>query len=252
MRFIGLLLALVVAAMSSGYAQTRPELTVFGASDLAFALKEIAAKFEQAHDAKVTLVMGSTGNLSQQIANGAPADILFGANESFVDDLIRRGAIIPETRALYAQGRIVLATRKDRSPRLVDLKGLTGPRVRKIAIANPQHAPYGKAAQEALQTIGLWDAVQPKLVYGENIRHTLQFLETGGVDAAIIALSIASIDGIEHVPIDASLHKPLNQAVGVVKRSPHPERSLAFIQYVNGPEGRPIMKKYGFLLPGEF
>ncbi len=98
----------------------------------------------------------------------------------------------------------------------------------------------------------MWDAVQPKLVYGENIRHTLQFLETGGVDAAIIALSIANVDGIDYAPIDSSLHKPLNQAVGVVKRSPHPERSLAFIQYVNGPEGRPIMKKYGFLLPGEF
>ena len=252
MRFMGLTLALVVAVVSNGYPQTRPELTVFAASDLTFALKEIAAKFEQTHDAKVNLVMGSTGNLSQQIANGAPADILFAANESFVDDLIRRGAIIPETRALYAQGRIVLATRKDRGPRLADLKALTEPRVRRIAIANPQHAPYGKAAQEALQTTGLWDTVQPKLVYGENIRHTLQFLETGGVDAAIVALSVANVDGIDYVPIDASLHKPLNQAVGVVKRSPHPERSLAFIQYVNGPEGRPIMKKYGFLLPGEF
>ena len=198
MRFMGLILALVVAVVSSGYAQTRPELTVFAAADLAFALKEIVAKFEQTYDAKVTLVLGSTGNLSQQIANGAPADILFAANESFVDDLIRRGAIIPETRALYAQGRIVLATRKDRGPRLADLKELTDPRVRRIAIANPQHAPYGKAAEEALQTTGLWDAVQPKLVYGENIRHTLQFLETGGVDAAIVALSVANVDGIDY------------------------------------------------------
>jgi len=254
MRRRGLVLAvlLVVGSVGSAHSQSRPELTVFAAADLAFALKEIVPLFEKAHDAKVTLVLGSTGQLSQQIASGAPADLLFAANESFIDDLIKKGAIMPDTRAHYAQGRIVLATRKDRGPRLANLKELTDPHVRRVAIANPQHAPYGKAAEEALRSTGIWDAVEPTLVYGENIRHTLQFLETGGVDAAIIALSIANVPAIDFVPIDASLHKPLNQAVGVVKRSPHPERALAFIQFVNGPEGRPIMKKYGFLLPGEF
>ena len=232
--------------------QSRPELTVFAAADLAFALREIAANFEKVHAVKVTLVLGSTGHLAQQVAHGAPADVFFAANESFVDDLIRRGAIIPETRALYAQGRIVLATRKDRGPRLTDLRDLTAPGVRRIAIADPRHAPYGKAAEEALRAVGVWGAIEAKLVFGENIRHTLQFLETGGVEAAIIALSLANVPGIEYVLIDAALHRPLNQAVGVVKRSLHPERGVAFIQYVNGPEGRPIMKKYGFLLPGEF
>ena len=254
MRIVRLIaaVALVAGAASPAYSQSRPELTVFAAADLAFALKEIVARFETAYDAKVTLVLGSTGNLSQQVANGAPADVLFAANERFIDDLIKRGAIIPETRALYAQGRIVLATRKDRGPRLANLRELADSRVRRIAIANPQHAPYGKAAEEALRSAGLWETLEPKLVYGENIRHTLQFLETGGVDAAIIALSIANVPTLDYVPIDPSLHKPLNQAVGVVKRSPHPERSLAFIQFVNGREGRPVMKKYGFLLPGEF
>jgi molybdate transport system substrate-binding protein len=146
----------------------------------------------------------------------------------------------------------VLATRKDRDPRLTDLRQLTAASVRRIAIANPQHAPYGKAAEEALRAAGVWEAIEPKVVFGENIRHTLQFLETGGVEAAIIALSLATVPGIDHVLIDAALHSPLNQAVGVVKRSRFPERALAFVQYVNGPEGRPIMKKYGFLLPGEF
>lgn len=244
--------ALVLGGGGAAAPQPRPQLTVFAAADLAFALKDIAAKFEQTHDATVTLVMGSTGHLSQQIAHGAPADVFFAANESFIDDLVRRGAIIPKTRALYAQGRIALATRKDRGPRLTGLLDLADPRIGRVAIANPQHAPYGKAAEEALRTVGIWDTVQPRLVYGENIRHTLQFLETGAVAAAIIALSIANVLGIDHVLIDAALHKPLNQAVGVVKRGPHPERSLAFIQYVNGPEGRPIMKRYGFLLPGEF
>ena len=182
LKALFLVASLVLVGASSSLSQTKPELTVFAAADLAFALKDIVANFEQAHDAKVTLVMGSTGQLAQQIAHGAPADVFFAANESFIDDLIRRGAIISETRALYAQGRIALATRKDRGPRLTDLNDLTDPRIRRIAIANPQHAPYGKAAEEALRTVGLWDTLQPRLVYGENIRHTLQFLETGGVD----------------------------------------------------------------------
>ncbi len=225
---------------------------MFAAADLAFALEEIAAGFEKLHDVEVTLVLGSTGHLAQQVAHGAPADVLFAASESFVDDLIRRGAIIPETRALYAQGRIVLAARKGRGPRLTDLRDLAAPGIRRVAIANPRHAPYGRAAEEALRAAGLWEAIASKLVFGENVRHALQFLETGGVEAAIIALSLAGVPGIEHVLIDAALHTPLNQAVGVVTRSRHPGRALAFIEHVNGPQGRPIMKKYGFLLPGEF
>jgi molybdate transport system substrate-binding protein len=251
---ISLVAAAALALGAAGAASPEPRhpaLTIFAAADLAFALKEIAARFEQTHDTKVTLVLGSTGHLAQQVAHGAPADVLFAANERFVDDLVRRGAIIPGTRALYAQGRIALATRKDRGPRLTELTQLADPRVRRIAIANPQHAPYGKAAEEALRAAGVWGAVVSTLVFGENIRHALQFLETGAVDAAIIALSLASVPGIEHALIDAALHEPLNQVVGVVTRSCCPERALAFIQYVNGPHGRPIMKRYGFRLPGE-
>jgi molybdate transport system substrate-binding protein len=244
--------ACVLADARPARAQARPELTVFAAADLAFALKEMATRFEQAHDARVTVVLGSTGHLAQQVAHGAPADVLFAADESFVDGLIRRGAIVPGTRALYAQGRIVLATRKDRGPRLADLRQLAAPGIRRIAIANPRHAPYGKAAEEALRAAGVWEAIEGRLVFGENIRHTLQFLETGGVDAAIVALSVARVPGIESALIDAALHAPLNQAAGVVARSRHPDLALAFIRYVTGPDGRPIMKRYGFLVPGEF
>jgi len=255
--FMPVMAALVVitagmGGLAVGWAAQAPALTVFGAADLAFALQELAPRFEKAMGVKVTLVLGSTGNLSRQIEHGAPADLFFAANESFVDDLIARGAVIPQTRTLYAQGRIVLATPKVFGPRLSELRALTDPRVRRVAIANPQHAPYGKAAEEALRTVGVWDAVRPKLVYGENIRHTLQFLQTGAADAGIVALSVANVPEIEWVPIDPALHAPLNQVVAVVRRSARPEIALAFIQYVNGPEGRTIMKRYGFRLPGEF
>jgi molybdate transport system substrate-binding protein len=246
------LAALVLGTSTRVVAAEPPTLTVFAAADLAFALRDLVPRFEKAVGVKVALVLGSTGNLARQIEHGAPADVFFAANETFVDELVAKGAVIPQTRALYAQGRIVLATPKAFGPRLADLRQLTDPRVRRVAIANPQHAPYGKAAEEALRKLGLWDSVRPKLVYGENIRHTLQFLQTGAADAGIVALSVVGVPEIDWVPIDPTLHAPLNQVVAVVRRSGRPELGVAFVQFVNGGEGRQVMKRYGFVLPGEF
>ena len=251
------LLPFVLAAVAltsplRGAAAEPPPLTVFAAADLAFALRDLAPRFEKAVGVKVALVLGSTGNLARQIEHGAPADVFFAANSTFLDELVAKGALIPQTRALYSQGRIVLATSKTFGPRLADLRRLTDAGVHRVAIANPQHAPYGKAAEEALRALGLWDAVRPKLVYGENIRHALQFLQTGAADAGIVALSVANVPEVEWVPIDPALHAPLNQVVAVVRQSGRPELGVALIQFVNGGEGRQVMKRYGFLLPGEF
>jgi molybdate transport system substrate-binding protein len=252
-RLAALALAALLLAVPAGVAaQRRPELTIYGASDLTFAFKELAPRFEQAVGVKVTLVLGSTGNLAKQIEHGAPADVFFAADRSFVDDLAHKDAVIPATRALYAQGRIVLVTAKTAAFRPASLRELLDTRVRHLAIAHPQHAPYGKAAEEALRRLGLWDALRPRLVYGENIRHALQFVESGAAEAGIVALSVALGAAVDHVPIDPALHSPLDQACAVVRRSAHPELALAFIQFVNGPDGRTLMKRYGFLLPGEF
>jgi molybdate transport system substrate-binding protein len=247
------ILSLLALAAGRGSAQPKlPVLTVYGAADLSFAFREIAPLFEKATGTKVVLVLGSTGTLAKQIEHGAPADVFFAANASFVDDLQSKGAVIPETRMLYAQGRIVLAVPRGNPLGIERLEDLRRADVKRVAIANPEHAPYGRAAQQALQAARVWDQLKPRLVYGENIRHTLQFIETGAVDAGIIALSIADTPGIRYVPIDPALHAPLNQMAAVVKRSPRPELAMAFVQFVNGPEGRPIMKRYGFLLPGDF
>jgi len=252
-RVVFLALGLVLAAGSGARAQpVAPAITVYAASDLDMAFREIKPIFEKATGTRVTLVMGSTGNLAKQIEHGAPADVFFAANASFVDDLQTAGAVIPQTRALYAQGRIVLATPTKSTVVVRELADLLKPEVRRVAIANPAHAPYGRAAQEALESAGVWERLKPKLVYGENIRHTLQFVETGAVEAGIVALSVAGVPEVRYVPIDPKLHKPLNQVAAVVKRSARPELGVAFIQFLNGPEGRPIMKRYGFFLPGEF
>jgi molybdate transport system substrate-binding protein len=227
------------------------ELIIAAAADLMFALREIAPIFEKGHQVKVTLVFGSTGQLAQQIQQGAPVDVFFAANVSYVEDLRSTGSVIPDSVEPYAQGQIVLATRKDR-PVLSSLRDLTRDDVRRVAIANPNHAPYGMAAREALASAGVWTGIQPKLVYGENIRQALQFLQTGNVDAAILALSVAEGPEIRFTRIDPALYKPIVQAAAVTARSKHPDLARAFIQFVSGPQGRPIMKRFGFLPPGEF
>ena len=254
MRIVPLVLAFAWLALQPGAAPAAdpPSLTVFAAADLTFAFRELAPRFEKATGARVTLVFGSTGNFAHQIRQGGPADVFFAADQSFIDALIVDGALLRETRTLYAQGRVVLATARAFGPKLIDLRGLLDARVRHVAIANPLHAPYGRAAEQALRAAGVWDALRPKLVFGENIRHTLQIVQTGAAEAGIVALSVADVPEIDWVRVDASAHAPLDQAAAVVRRSPRPELGLAFIQFVNGAEGRPIMKRFGFMLPGEF
>jgi molybdate transport system substrate-binding protein len=224
-------------------------LIVAAAADLVFALRKIAPVFEREHQAKITLTFGSTGQLAQQIQHGAPVDVFFAANLAFVEDLRAKGAVLADSVETYAQGQIVLATQRGRLP-LATLRDLTRNDVRRVAIANPAHAPYGMAAREALVSAGVWTQVQPKLVYGENIRQALQFLQTRNVDAAIIALSVADVPEVRYTMIDPSLHRPIIQAAAVTARSRQPDLARAFIRFVNGPQGRPIMKRFGFLLPG--
>ncbi len=250
-RWIAAPWLLSLLASPAGAAEPRPELIVAAAADLAFAFREIGPAFERAHGAKVTFSLGSTGQLAQQIQQGAPMDVFFAANIAFVEDLRARGAVLADSMEVYAQGRLVLATHRGRPP-LRSLKDLAGGDVRRVAIANPAHAPYGMAAREALEATGIWPQVQPKLVYGENIRQALQFLQTGNVDAAILALSVADVPEVRYTVIDASLHTPLLQAAAVTARARHPALARAFIRFVNGPQGRPIMKRFGFLSPGEF
>ncbi|BCX02384.1 MAG: molybdate ABC transporter substrate-binding protein [Candidatus Roseilinea sp.] len=229
----------------------RAVLTAAAAADLQFALTEIAERFEAQTGHKVTLAFGSTGQLAQQIEHGAPYDLFAAANIQFVDDLAQKGLIIPESVALYARGRIVLAVNHQSGVRAAKLEDLTSAQVTRIAIANPDHAPYGLAAQQALESAGVWDAVRPKLVLAENVRQALQFVQTGDAPVGIVALSVANVPEVTYTLIDAALHRPLDQALGVVSTSKQRAIALDFARFINGEHGRPIMRKYGFVLPGE-
>lgn len=239
-------------------AQQQPvTITVSAAADLTYAFSEIGKLFEAGTGNKVVFNFGSTGQLAQQIEQGAPVDLFAAANISFVEDLDQQNLILPDTKQLYARGRIILWTRADSPLQITRVEELARPEIVRIAIANPDHAPYGVAARQAMQAAGVWEAVQPKLVFGENVRQTLQYAETGNVDVAIVALSLsAPAAAAEGVPgrwtlIPQELHPPIDQALAVVKGTPHEAVARAFAAFVNGSQGRPIMRQYGFVLPGE-
>ena len=231
---------------------TQPQpLTVSAAADLTPAFQEVGRLFERREGKAVIFNFGSTGQLAQQIEQGAPVDLFAAANVSFIDGLEKKGLIIPDTKALYAQGRITLWTRDDNTLKLERVEDLARPEFTKVAIANPEHAPYGLAAREALQTAGVWETVSTKLVYGENISQTLQYAESGNVDAAVVALSLSTQSKGRWVLIPSEMHRPLNQALAVIKGTKHEQEARRFAAFVNSAQGRGVMRKYGFVLPGE-
>jgi molybdate transport system substrate-binding protein len=237
---------------SGGGARHGEPLRIAAAADLALAFGEIKTDFERKTGKRVEISFGSTGLLAKQIAEGAPFDVFAAANVSFVDDVVRAGACDASTKALYARGRIVVWT-NDASALPKDLSGLTDPRYAKIAIANPEHAPYGRAAEQALTKAGIWEPLRPRMVHGENVQQTQVYARTGNADAAIIALSLAVVSDGAYLPIDASLHEPLDQALVVCHGGIRAKMNEAhsFVGYVGSPAGRTVMRKYGFLLPAE-
>lgn len=225
--------------------------TIAAASDLRFALDELIEIYRQdypAHD--VTVIYGSSGRMTTQIVNGAPYDIFFSADISFPRLLQEQGLTATEP-AVYALGRIVLwSSRMDAST--MTLNDLVGSNVRRIAIAQPAHAPYGQRAQEALQALGLWEQVQPKLVFGENISHAAQMTESGAADVGIIALSLALFPAMQahgYYLIDEALHEPLTQGFVVTRRGENKPAVFAFAQFMGSAQAHAVMEKYGFVMP---
>lgn len=222
------------------------ELTVAAASDLTPVFEELGREFESATKTKVVFVFGSTGMLTRQIENGAPFDLFAAANVSYIDELEQKGLIIPDSKVVYARGRITLWTANESPVRFQGIEDLARPEFQRIAIANPDHAPYGLAAKQALQSAGVWDRVQPKLVYGDNVRQTLQYAQTGNVEVAIVPLSLSIPSNGRWTLIPEELHQPIDQGLAIMKTTRNEPAARAFITFLNSPQGKAIMKKYGF------
>lgn len=247
-----LLVAVVLGGCKRDGARAEPPIRVAAASDLALAFEELGELFEQETGQAVTFSFGSTGLLAKQIREGAPFDVFAAANVSFVEQLVASGACDGSTQAPYARGRIAVWTKRGGVTPPKTLEELGDSRFRRVAIANPEHAPYGLAAKQALERVGLWRSLEPRLVMGENVRQTLQFAETGNVEAAIVALALVVHDRDDPwLLIDEELHQPIDQALVVCTRGARRAGGEAFARFVNSERGRALMRRYGFLLPGE-
>lgn len=243
-------------SVNPAVAAPTPTIQVAAASDLRFALEEIAALFQRQRGVEARLTFGSSGQFAVQIEQGAPFDVFFSANEAFVRTLAEKGHIYRESVQLYAIGRIMLWVRNDSPLDLTKgMSALLDERIRFIAIANPQHAPYGQAAAQAMQAAGVLVRVQPRLVLGENVSQALQFVQTGNAEVGIVALSLAVAPTVRpngrYQLVPAYLHRPIRQAAGVGTASRWPDLALSFIAFVNSQPGRAVMRRYGFTLPGE-
>jgi molybdate transport system substrate-binding protein len=252
--------ALASLAPQSAYAQQETPASataplVAAASDLQFALDEIVARFRRDTGIAPRVTYGSSGNFTRQIEQGAPFELFLSADEAYVDRLAARG-LTQGDGALYAIGRIVLFAPHGSTllpdPELKNLAArLASGEAGRLAIANPEHAPYGRAAQEALRSLGLWESVQPKLLLGENVAQAAQFASSGNADGGIIAYSLALSPTLRDrgtfVLLPESLHAPLRQRM-VLTKGASPDAARLY-EYLRSPAGRAILRQYGFALP---
>lgn len=257
-------LACAVAMMTScgeegtarGGAATGDEqpLLILAAANLTAPFEALEPAYEAAVGDEVTFVFGSSGNLAAQIRNGAPADVYVSASESFLDGLMSDGLIDAATRVEVAVGRLAVVVPPGRDVP-AGLSKVSDLAYDVVAIANPEHAPYGVAARSALEAVGVWSALGDRLVLGENVAQTFQYLRTGNADLGLVALSLvlpgddASGPALPHHVVDAALHAPILQVAGVVQASPNTRRAADFLAWLIGPDGRAILSRFGFEPP---
>jgi molybdate transport system substrate-binding protein len=236
-------------------AQTE-DVRVAAAADLKFAMTDLVTQFQKQTGAKVDVTYGSSGNFFSQLQNGAPFDLFFSADIEYPRKLEAAGLGEPGTLYTYAVGHIVIWMPADSKIDVARQQwiALLGPSVHKIAIANPEHAPYGRAAVAALQKAGIYAQVAPKLVYGENISQAAQFAQSGNAQAGIIAMSLAlspaMADG-KRWEIPEQMHPPIEQGAILLKNAHNKSKAREFLNFVKSDTGHAALEKYGFALPGK-
>jgi len=248
---IRLCLAFMLILSCSAAAFASEEITIAAASDLNFAFKDLIADYEKATGNRVKLTLGSSGNFYAQIQNGAPFDLYFSADIGYPKKLEEAGLTVPGSLYRYAVGRIVVwrgnRSKLDVAQGIDVLRDLS---IKKIAIANPKHAPYGRAAVAAMEHYQVYDASRDKLILGENISQAAQFIESGACDIGIIALSLALAPTMKaagaYWEIPAAAHPPIEQGAVILKASKHQDAAKQFLDYMKSSDGQDVMKRYGF------
>ena len=243
--------------LGTGTAMAQGVATVAAASDLKFALDEIAAAYQRQTGTRVRIAYGSSGNFFRQIGQDAPFELFLSADESFVLRLAEQNRTV-DRGALYAVGRIVLfvptGSPLQGDPALADVgRALADGRLRRFAIAHPEHAPYGRAAMQVLRAVHLWDRIQPALVLGENVSQAAQFAASGSAQAGIFAYSLALAPAFanagRYTLLPEGLHEPLRQRMVLTRKAGDAAR--AFYAHLQQPAARSVFRRHGFTLPGE-
>lgn len=225
------------------------EIVVAAAANLTDAFGEIGRAFTSETGIRVVYSFGATADLTRQVENGAPFDVFAAADETHVVELERKGFLTQGTRALYARGRLVLWTPPDGRVRLSRLEDLSRSDVKRIAVGKPDVAPYGQAAVEALRALNLWESIEPKVVYAQNVSQARQFAASGNADAAFLPRALVRAGEGEAFDVDERLHQPINQAAAVLRASVKQDASRRFLRYVLGDKGQAILERYGYRRP---
>ncbi len=251
-KSVGILLAgLLFAVWGSKPLVAGPndEILVAAASDLQGVLPEIIREYVREHAQKVAVTFGASGKLAEQIRAGAGFHLFLAANEAFVKKLADENLIKRESIQPYAIGSLVLVIRHDATIPVKTLADLLKPEIKTIALANPDLAPYGFAARQALKKAGLWEKVEPKLVQADSVRQAFQFVETGNADVGLVSQSLTRGSQVKVVAVDPALHDPIVQSLGVVTPTKGGVNPETFARFLTGPKGRSILKSHGFNLP---
>jgi molybdate transport system substrate-binding protein len=254
LKSCALSLALAVVGVFSscardGVEESSSEITVAAAANLTEAFGELAKRFTARTGLKVTNSFGATADLSKQIENGAPFDVFASADVEHVDTLARKGLLADAPRGVYARGRLVLWSPPNVKAPISRVEDLAGESVSKIAIAKPDVAPYGRAAVESLNALGLWSKVEPKVVYSQTVAQAKQFASSGNADAAFVPRSLVREGEGTAIEIDARLHAPIDQAVGVIRASKRQEAARRFVEFLLSEEGQSVLKSFGYDAP---
>jgi molybdate transport system substrate-binding protein len=241
----------VLAVFVGCHEKPAEPLRVAAAADLAHAFAELTPAFRAQHPVDLELTNGASGLLAKQIEQGAPFDLFLAANLGYVDQVVKAGACDGASVERYARGRLVIWVKGADGAQLTP-SALADARFKHISIANPEHAPYGKAAREALTKVGVWHRISDRIVYGENVQQAQQLAQSGNADVAVVGLSVAlgSAAGSWSM-VDEALYSPLDQALVVCKHGTNVASARHLAEFLNAPAGRAILRKFGFLLPGE-
>jgi molybdate transport system substrate-binding protein len=253
-----LLVAAVLACFTAapGCHRTEPqqsaassEVTVATAANLTTAVAALGKEFEEQTGIHPVFSFASTAELTAQIEQSAPFDVFLAADSEHAEKLDREGFLTPGTRAVYAIGVLALWVPASSGAHIDSLAGLTQPGIKVIAVAKPELAPYGQAAVEALQHAGIWERVQPKIVYAENISVAKQYGAAGNADAVFTAYSLVLNESGQVIQVDGSLHRPITQEASVIAKSAHPAEARKFLDFILKGAGRETLKHYGYRIP---